>query len=348
MTMTMTKPNKINSTTMKRSIQPPAYTMGFVLMVVRMIVVIATLQTFIGGVVSFPTTTTTLQQTGSISSNHQYHHNIRPTITSSSSVDDRQGDTTLTMSSLKTSTKPFRNNNMNNRRKKRKLCQCPTDDDDTILLAEHDDDDDHDMMMKSSPSSSSMEDRREAIFAMMGTMWAASSSASSSTIVGAILGFPNPAYGVAGVDANMAFPDIFQGLNDRNTKQCLVESLGNRECLVYREDEEKLLYKGANTQSLVERIMVAYSALQLIPPLVEKQQWTKITGVLTGPMGQLSATLSLLVNMADNPAVAKAQAQKVKNDLFSMGTATTQRQGSDVLKYYQLATEDLATFLKAL
>jgi hypothetical protein len=43
--------------------------------------------------------------------------------------------------------------------------------------------------------------------------------------------------------SKMTFPDVVQGLSDRNTiKQCLVESLGNRECLVYRGDEEKLLY----------------------------------------------------------------------------------------------------------
>ena len=60
----------------------------------------------------------------------------------------------------------------------------------------------------------------------------------------------------------MIFPDIVQGMSDRNTKQCLVESLGNRECLVYQEDEEKLLYKGAGIKVLLERIQIAAQALE--------------------------------------------------------------------------------------
>lgn len=58
----------------------------------------------------------------------------------------------------------------------------------------------------------------------------------STTTVAALLlaGRPQPAAAVYGVDAKMSFPDPIQGLADRNGKQCLVESLGNRECLVYR------------------------------------------------------------------------------------------------------------------
>jgi len=46
--------------------------------------------------------------------------------------------------------------------------------------------------------------------------------------------FPDYAKAVYGSDAKMMFPDPIQGMADRAGKQCLVESLGNRECLVYR------------------------------------------------------------------------------------------------------------------
>jgi hypothetical protein len=116
-----------------------------------------------------------------------------------------------------------------------------------------------------------------------------------------------------------------------------------------REDEEKLLYKGADVSSLLIRVQEAAQALERdIPPLVESKKWTQLTGVLTGPMGQLSSTMALLEKLAKNPGVAKQNAQSVKQDIFAMGTAVTNKQGDAVLKYRSLALEDLATFLKGL
>mmetsp|Transcript_10053 Transcript_10053/g.29652 ORF Transcript_10053/g.29652 Transcript_10053/m.29652 type:complete len:288 (+) Transcript_10053:164-1027(+) len=209
---------------------------------------------------------------------------------------------------------------------KKRKCRCPDDADDSIDSIDNQD------------PLSSLEDRREAIFAMMGSLWATSSAVSMTA-------FPEPARATAGVDANMAFPDVMAGLNDRNTKQCLVESLGNRECLVYKEtDPDKLLYKGVDTGKLVERIRLATSALAEIPPLVERKKWNEITGILTGPMGELSSTLNLL---AGTDARKTKLARKVKEDLFGMGTATTQRQTDVILKYHALAIKDLAVFLEA-
>ena len=129
----------------------------------------------------------------------------------------------------------------------------------------------------------------------------------------------------------------------------MVESLGNRECLVYREDEDKLLYKGADAEALLARIQTAAQALEYqIPPLVETKQWSKITGVLTGPMGQLSSTMTLLCALADEPGDAKKRAQTVKQDVFDMGTATTNKSQEGVIKYQTKAIEDLAIFLKSL
>lgn len=211
---------------------------------------------------------------------------------------------------------------------RKKYCKCPDDDDDDISSIDN---------MKDPEEL--LEDRREALYAMMGTIWAVTTTT-----------FPmEPANAMYGSDAKLVLPDVMQGLSDRATKQCLVESLGNRECLVYQDDEDKFLYKGADVQVLLQRIQTASSALQRdIPPLVESKQWTKITGVLTGPMGQLSTTLTMLCQLADNPNLAKQKAQIVKQDIFAIGSATTNKNANDVLKYQQAALQDLAIFIKSL
>jgi hypothetical protein len=117
---------------------------------------------------------------------------------------------------------------------------------------------------------------------------------------------------------------------------------------VYREDAEKLLYKGADVEVLVQRLQASTNALDKIPPLVESKQWNAITGILTGPMGQLSSTLTLICGLASNTNVAKEKAQVVKQDLFAMGTATTNRQPEVILKYQKKAVDDLANFLQTL
>ncbi|OEU18069.1 hypothetical protein FRACYDRAFT_238502 [Fragilariopsis cylindrus CCMP1102] len=147
--------------------------------------------------------------------------------------------------------------------KKKRKCLCPPEDD-------NDDKDEDDDMLDA--VSLLNEDRREVLFAMMGSMWSISA------------GNPQPVYATYGMDAKIELPDVIAGMNDRQNKQCLVESLGNRECLVYKEtDPNKLLYK------------LALNSLDLIPSLVETKKWNDINSILIGgPMGQLSLTLNLL------------------------------------------------------
>eukprot|EP00533_Pseudo-nitzschia_delicatissima_P013575 CAMPEP_0197270314 /NCGR_PEP_ID=MMETSP1432-20130617/6959_1 /TAXON_ID=44447 /ORGANISM="Pseudo-nitzschia delicatissima, Strain UNC1205" /LENGTH=310 /DNA_ID=CAMNT_0042735595 /DNA_START=149 /DNA_END=1081 /DNA_ORIENTATION=- len=203
-------------------------------------------------------------------------------------------------------------------------CRCPENEEN------YDDDESEDL-----------EDRREALFAAMGGLWAVATTTSVSS---AVLGFPEASLATAGVDAKMAFPDVVGGMNDRNTKQCLVESLGNRECMVYKEtDPDKLLYKGVDAQQLLDRTKKATAALGEIPALVEKKKWNDINGILIGPMGELSSTLTLL---SKDDATKTKLARKVKEDLFAMGTATTQRQQDVILKYHAAATKDLSKFLE--
>ena len=113
-------------------------------------------------------------------------------------------------------------------------------------------------------------DLREATFAVLRTVWstgvipsvALSSKASS-------------AHAVYGTDANIAMPNVMEGISNRVNQQCLVESLGNRECLVYL-DPEKKLYNGADGKELVERLGKSTEYLATIPALVAEKKWSKV------------------------------------------------------------------------
>jgi len=47
----------------------------------------------------------------------------------------------------------------------------------------------------------------------------------------AALANPSISQAAYGDSAQILIPDVVQGMSDRTNKQCLVESLGNRECL---------------------------------------------------------------------------------------------------------------------
>lgn len=183
-------------------------------------------------------------------------------------------------------------------------------------------------------------DRREAFFSLLGMAWAA------GTIPTAIL-FPESAEAIYGADAKIELPNPIQSMNDRATKQCLVESLGTRECLVY-EDPENKLYQGADGRLLLERIEKASISLGQIPTLLEAKKWSQVTGVLTGPMGELVRTMNQLVGLTENTAAAKSKVALVKTDLYAIAAAVDRKQADVALRSYQAATVHLADFVKVL
>ena len=187
-------------------------------------------------------------------------------------------------------------------------------------------------------------DRREAFFSMLGMAWAA------GTLPAALLTTTSPqdaAYAVYGSDAKIELPNPIQSMTDRATKQCLVESLGTRECLVYA-DMENRLYQGADGKLLLERVETASQSLGRIPALVEAKKWSQVTGVLTGPMGELIRTMNQLVELSENKVVAKSKVTQVKNDLYAIAAAVDRKQIDVALKSHQDATNHLVDFVKAL
>ena len=134
---------------------------------------------------------------------------------------------------------------------------------------------------------------------------------------------------------------------DRVGKQCLVESLGNRECLVYM-DENALLYKGADYQLLLTRVGTAYGVLkEQLPKLIEAKKWTQVTGVLTGPLGELVRTMIQITKLVDADMVAacEKQVQVVKKDLYGISAAVEKKDVTKAMAAYDAAVKDLGSFI---
>lgn len=182
-------------------------------------------------------------------------------------------------------------------------------------------------------------DRREALFSMLGMAWA------TGTLNVAMLS--QPAHATYGTDAKIELPNPIQSMTDRATKQCMVESLGTRECLVYA-DPENALYQGADGAVLLQRLEKYAAALANIPPLLTARKWSSVTAVLTGPMGELVRTMTQLTELSANKSKAKPAIATVKTDLYAIQAAVDRKQADVALTACQAATTHLVDFVKLL
>mmetsp|Transcript_16938 Transcript_16938/g.36624 ORF Transcript_16938/g.36624 Transcript_16938/m.36624 type:complete len:235 (-) Transcript_16938:282-986(-) len=158
---------------------------------------------------------------------------------------------------------------------------------------------------------------------------------------------PSASNAVYGADAKIEMPDIVQGMSDRNNKQCLVESLGNRECLVYL-DPENQLYKGSDAGILFERLAKSIAALEDVPQYIENKQWNKVQGVLTGPMGTLSSTMNEIVKIVDDAGVqskCKVLSVDIRKDLYAIAAAADKKQVREASVSYEKAEQKLYQFV---
>ena len=147
--------------------------------------------------------------------------------------------------------------------------------------------------------------------------------------------------------AQILIPDVVQGMSDRANKQCLVESLGNRECLVYM-DPENQLYKGSDNKLLFERLGVSIKALEDLPEYIEKKECNKVQGILTGPMGNLSTTMNELTkNITDNGKQNKSSAlsKDIRQELYALAGAVDRKNTKEALAAYKRAATKLDTFV---
>ena len=178
-------------------------------------------------------------------------------------------------------------------------------------------------------------DRREAAFAVLGAIWATTTTTAF------------PAHATYGQDAKIELPNPVEDMARRTNEQCLVESLGSRQCLVYLDPANKL-YQKPDNQVLLERIDKASASLATIPALAQAKKWSQVNGVLTGPLGQLVLTMQGLAKQSENSIQATDIAKQVKVDIIDIGQASDKKQGDKVLEYHQKATDDLVAFVKSL
>jgi hypothetical protein len=169
-------------------------------------------------------------------------------------------------------------------------------------------------------------------------------------VVYSVIAVPSSAANaVYGADAKIELPNIAQGMADRANKQCLVESLGNRECLVY-EDPDNKLYKSADSKILFDRLGSSIESLKRLPNYITNKQWSNVRSVLTGPMGSLSSTMNELVKLIDEESPVRIQCKNlsrdIRTDLYAINTMVDRKDGKQALVYFDKATEKLETFVQ--
>jgi hypothetical protein len=172
--------------------------------------------------------------------------------------------------------------------------------------------------------------KREATFAMLGSIWAIGMLPTS-------LVFPTAANAAYGDATKMKLPNPAEGL--------IIER--PQEGVVYKEAAGKL-YKGLDNKVLLERLEKQSVALATIPDLVESKKWSKVSGVLAGPMGEFVQTLGQLADRSENVVAAKGSIKQIKLDLYGITAAVSKRDVDKARQNTLAVISDLVAFVKVL
>jgi hypothetical protein len=136
----------------------------------------------------------------------------------------------------------------------------------------------------------------------------------------------NAAYGDS---VNIEFPSYIEFLIEKNKKV----------------DPSEFLYKGADPQVLLKRLLPVEKKLAEIPQLAQEKKWSQVQGTLIGPMGSLGETVNLISNLAPTPEI-KAAGKKVKADVILIGTAASKKDGAGCTSAAKQTAMDLEAFVK--
>ena len=109
-------------------------------------------------------------------------------------------------------------------------------------------------------------------------------------------------------------------------------------------DPDAFLYKGADRDIQLARLANAAKRLGEIPRIAEEKKWSQITGILTGPLGELTQTMTQL---SGDSEPAKQAAKKVKTDLYEIGTAAAKKSETGCKAATDASLRDLEAFIKA-
>jgi hypothetical protein len=156
------------------------------------------------------------------------------------------------------------------------------------------------------------------------------STFSFGLIAGGCVGVTMTASAKYGESSNLELPSYIDYLIEKNTVR----------------DDSAALYKGADPATILKRLQVSERRLQEIAALAEQKKWTQINGLVTGPLGTLSQTLSQIATPESTPKV-KDMAKKVKADVLAIGQAATKKNGDACVQQAAAASKDLKTLLEA-
>ena len=117
-------------------------------------------------------------------------------------------------------------------------------------------------------------------------------------------------------------------------------------------DKSSALYKGADPATVLKRLAESERRLGEIGGLAEKKKWNEINGLITGPLGTLSSSMSQVVSIASVSATPKKAKQveqavkKVKADVFAIGQEASRKSADGCTQQAQLASKDLKVLLE--
>jgi hypothetical protein len=111
-------------------------------------------------------------------------------------------------------------------------------------------------------------------------------------------------------------------------------------------DPSTFLYNGADREMQLIRIKDAVLELQKIPEIAAAKKWSQVQGILTGPLGTLTQTMTTVAGKVPSAEI-KTAFQKVKTDLYAIGTAAIKKSDAGCIEATQAALKDLEVFVKA-
>lgn len=117
-------------------------------------------------------------------------------------------------------------------------------------------------------------------------------------------------------------------------------------------DSSNALYKGADPATVLKRLAESERRLGEIGDLAEKKKWSEINGLITGPLGTLSSSMSQVVSIASASGASKKTKQieqavkKVKADVFAIGQEANRKNAEGCSQQAQLASKDLKALLE--
>jgi hypothetical protein len=137
----------------------------------------------------------------------------------------------------------------------------------------------------------------------------------------------------------LKLPNPMEAITNRVNGQCLVETLGNRECLVYLDPARQSSIRALITLCFWHVSEKASESLALIPGLIEQRKWSQVSGVLLGPLGTLVETMNQLTKLSANGSKAAALAAKTKTNMYDIFQAAEKKTGEKALIAHDKATK---------